>query len=392
MVLAAAALALAPAAALGLARFGYALLLPSMRESLGWSYFEAGTLNTANALGYVVGALVAARAGRQFGAPRALVGSLAAVVLSVFICAASGSLLFLCASRVVAGIGGGVIYVVGGGLAAQLGRRSTLHASRALSIYFGGVGAGILLSGLVIPEAIAGAPGRWRIGWVILGIGALASLVVVGAALRRSAQFADTARLESRRAGRAVPHQLAPTFLAYGLEGIGYIAYMTFAVALIRTEGASPGGTALFWSLLGVGAMISSPLVAPAFAGRLLRGGRGVAAAIAVAAVASFLPVISSDTVVLLVSATVFGGSFIAVATVVALLTREALAPQFVTAALGQLTVVFALGQVVGPVLAGSISDTHAGLRLGLACSSAVLAIAAPVALAQRLPGDRRRP
>ena len=48
-------LAMGPAVALGLGRFAYALLLPSMRADLGWSFADAGALNTANAAGYLLG-------------------------------------------------------------------------------------------------------------------------------------------------------------------------------------------------------------------------------------------------------------------------------------------------------------------------------------------------
>jgi hypothetical protein len=50
-------LAMGPAVALGLARFAYALLLPSMRTDRGWSFADAGAMNTANAAGYLAGAL-----------------------------------------------------------------------------------------------------------------------------------------------------------------------------------------------------------------------------------------------------------------------------------------------------------------------------------------------
>ena len=56
------ALALGAAISLGLARFSYALLLPPMRAELGWSYFTAGAMNTVNAMGYLVGALLLPRA------------------------------------------------------------------------------------------------------------------------------------------------------------------------------------------------------------------------------------------------------------------------------------------------------------------------------------------
>src|SRR5690606_15835382 len=51
------ALSLGAAVSLGITRFAYALLLPTMRDDLGWSYTLAGAMNTANALGYLIGAL-----------------------------------------------------------------------------------------------------------------------------------------------------------------------------------------------------------------------------------------------------------------------------------------------------------------------------------------------
>jgi predicted MFS family arabinose efflux permease len=60
-------LAMGPAVALGLSRFAYALLLPPMRADLGWSFADAGALNTSNAAGYLVSALVAAPFGKRMG-------------------------------------------------------------------------------------------------------------------------------------------------------------------------------------------------------------------------------------------------------------------------------------------------------------------------------------
>ena len=53
-------LSLGTASALGFGRFAYGLLLPAMRDDLGWSLTEAGAMNTANGLGYLVGAMAAA--------------------------------------------------------------------------------------------------------------------------------------------------------------------------------------------------------------------------------------------------------------------------------------------------------------------------------------------
>ena len=78
-LLVAAALALGAAVSLGLARFSYALLLPPMRADLGWSYLTAGAMNTVNAAGYLVGALLrAALAARASTRARVLLAGSAA--------------------------------------------------------------------------------------------------------------------------------------------------------------------------------------------------------------------------------------------------------------------------------------------------------------------------
>ena len=78
------ALALSTGAALslGITRFAYGLLLPTMRADLGWSYTLAGAMNTVNALGYLLGALMTPRLLQRFGAARVLLAG--AVLASVF--------------------------------------------------------------------------------------------------------------------------------------------------------------------------------------------------------------------------------------------------------------------------------------------------------------------
>src|SRR5919112_3956887 len=60
-------LSLTPTVGLGIGRFAYSLVLPDMRDSLGWSYSAAGFMNTINAAGYLVGALFASQLIRRFG-------------------------------------------------------------------------------------------------------------------------------------------------------------------------------------------------------------------------------------------------------------------------------------------------------------------------------------
>ena len=65
---------MAAAVSLGMTRFAYALLLPPMRDDLSWTYTIAGSMNTFNAVGYLMGALITPRMLNRWGAVHVLIG------------------------------------------------------------------------------------------------------------------------------------------------------------------------------------------------------------------------------------------------------------------------------------------------------------------------------
>src|SRR5258708_28151638 len=124
----AAGLSLGSAIALGLARFAYALLLPSMKLDLGWSFAQAGAMNTANALGYLLGALAYPRLARRWSAS-ALFG--AGCVATALLMAISGLLAdthSLLALRVITGVSSAAGFCHWGRLAGRLAASGTPRA------------------------------------------------------------------------------------------------------------------------------------------------------------------------------------------------------------------------------------------------------------------------
>src|ERR1700743_136154 len=142
----AAALSLGSAIALGFARFAYALLLPSMKLDLGWSFAQAGCMNTANALGYLLGALAFPRLARHWSASALFGGGCVATALLM---AGSGLLAgtqSLLAVRVITGVSSAAIFISGGVLAARLASARPHDAGLVLGLYYGGTGWGIVAS------------------------------------------------------------------------------------------------------------------------------------------------------------------------------------------------------------------------------------------------------
>ena len=95
-------LSLAPTIGLGIGRFAYALVLPDMRDTLGWSYSAAGFMNTVNAAGYLAGALLAAPLIRRCGLVESVRWGTLACVLSLALCAMSGNFWILSFARLLA--------------------------------------------------------------------------------------------------------------------------------------------------------------------------------------------------------------------------------------------------------------------------------------------------
>jgi predicted MFS family arabinose efflux permease len=394
------ALALGAAVSLGLARFSYALLLPPMRAELGWSYFTAGAMNTLNAAGYLVGALLlpawlrwrGARAGQE-----AIVGGSLAAAAVLALHGLTTSDTVLAALRLAAGVASAAVFVSGGLLAARLsaapGVEGRVSSGLVLGLYYGGTGLGIVACALALPPLLEPASGLtgparpgggglagWQWGWLVLGALATAATVPMALRLRAVALPAPTAAAAG--AQRLGLHRLAAGLVGYGCFGLGYIGYMTFIVTLLREQGLASGTVTAFYALLGIGVM-ASPWLWAALLQRA-RGGGALATLNALLALATALPVLVVHPVAAFVSGALFGAVFLSVVASTTAMVRHNLDATLWPAGISAFTIVFAAGQIVGPSLVGGLADGAGGLRIGLAVSAALLALGAVLAMFQR--------
>jgi predicted MFS family arabinose efflux permease len=375
----AAALALGAAVSLGLARFSYALLLPPMRTDLAWSYTTAGAMNTVNAAGYLLGALLTAKALARIDARVVL---LAGGIATVIALAAHGVVLgtpALYALRFVSGVGSAAMFVAGGVLAARLGSMAAARAGLVLGIYYGGTGIGIVASALLVPPyAERPVAHPWQAAWIALALAGMAGTALMAFCTRR------LAAPHAVQAGRAPFdwHALRHAMAGYLMFGIGYIGYMTFVITLLREQGAGTARVTGFYVLLGAAVVASSWLWAGVL--QRWRGGQAMALLNGLLALATALPVASAHPLAVFVSGALFGAVFLSVVASTTALVRHNLAPAAWPAGIGAFTIVFAIGQIVGPTLVGLVADGPGGLRFGFALSALALAVGALLAWRQR--------
>ena len=204
---------LAPTVGLGIGRFAYALVLPDMRDTLGWSYSAAGFMNTINAAGYLVGALLAARMIKRFGLAASVRWGTLACVLSLALCAMSGNFFVLSFARLLAGLGAAAGFVGGAALAATVAQSRPNGRISCSACFMRGPGSASCRPDWFAPFVLQGfGPGSWWIVWWAMTL--LAVIMTVPLLLAPLDADADHVRDGAgqirRRAGADLSRRLFP--------------------------------------------------------------------------------------------------------------------------------------------------------------------------------------
>jgi MFS family permease len=371
-------LSFGPAVSNSFARFAYALILPAMRSDLHWSYSQAGSINTVNAFGYLLGALLTRALVARLG-NRALYGW-GMLVTSLSIVATGWVREFeaLMAVRVLTGVGGAAVFICGGALSGNIFPRRPQLATTTIAIYFAGGGIGLMLSGVAVPLLLeAQGSASWPLAWQGMGY---ASLLMSVAAAWSAWGIAEPGKMAGEAHWKLRP--FAAELASYTLFALGYIGYMTFVIAWMRLNGARTATVVVVWFVLGLATLLA-PLVwrKPA---EHWPGGRPLAAVMMVLAAGAALPLASTHAAAMLLSAALFGIAMFSAPSSIGSFIKRALPRPAWGSAIATFTVVFAAGQIAGPVAIGWLADRSGSLQIGLAGSAGLLALGAVVALAQR--------
>jgi predicted MFS family arabinose efflux permease len=360
---------LAMAAALGIGRFVFTPILPTMGQALNLGKADAGWIASANYVGYFVGALLAAHPGLadKF---RSILGL--ALVFSGFSTLSMGlvsTLPAFLALRFIGGVASAFVLVC----AAAIVLRHLAEAEReSLSaVHFAGVGIGVAGSAILVSVALAHGVG-WRGLWI--GSGLLALMFARGAMLLLPP---SSPRRASAGAAADTPAPSGAGFVAlawaYGLFGFGYVITATFLVTLTREAPAARVMEPYVWLVVGLFAI---PSVAPwDWIAARLGAGRAFALACLIEAVGVALSVLEPNAWGAGLAAALLGATYMGI-TALGLQEARRLTAQ-PQKALALMTAGFSLGQILGPIFAGQVAQHTGSLTLPSLIAAGTLAAAA---------------
>lgn len=358
------------AAAMGIGRFAFTPLLPMMQAEGLLSVRAGGALASVHFLGYLMGALAAAKLP---GAARMVLGgSLLAIAVSTAGMGLTHNMAAWLVFRFAAGVCSAFALVA---VSMHLVRRvADMGRTDVQGWVFSGVGAGTALVGVaVLGMMVSHTPSSY--GWVLFGAASFG--VAVLAFVRERPVEEHPARASTRPAVRTPLSW--PAVFAYGCMGAGYIVPATFLPVMARDLIPDPLVFGWGWPVFGAAAFLSTILAARLYS--VFTNLRIWEASQLIMALGLVLPALYPHIVVVVLGALCVGGTFMII-TMSGIKHAHSIAPEDAQRHIAALTAAFATGQVAAPVLAGWAYD--------LSGSFSVPLILTGIALAATVPGLKR--
>ena len=335
----------------GIGRFVFTPILPVMMEALGLDAAQAGLIASANYAGYLVGALIGATSWLR-GSPKAwlVAGLIASAITTAMVGLVpnpnfiSFTPLELAAIRFLGGLASAFVMVFGS--AVVLERLNAAGRGGLSGVHFGGVGAGVALSAVMV-SGLGAMGADWREMW--FAAGAISLVGAIAAALLLRAPDPTSQAAEHPGAGRE-PMSL---LVAYGLLGFGYVITATFIVAIVRGQPQARAAEPFVWLLVGLAAAPSTS--AWTWAARRIGELPAYALSVLILAAGVVISVLVPTTLGALAAAVLLGGTYMG-STALGLTAARHLSAH-PRQALARMTASFGLGQMVGPLFAGVLAE-----------------------------------
>ncbi|OMH38401.1 YbfB/YjiJ family MFS transporter [Motiliproteus sp. MSK22-1] len=344
---------------LGVARFAYTPLIPVMELHAGLGTAQSGWLATFNYIGYMCGALIAASVNSLITKDTLYRLGLIVAVLTTVGMGLTDNWLIWSILRFLAGLSSAAGLLIGSGLILNWLMRHNYHSE--LGIHFAGMGIGIAFCSIAVELMIDHF--SWEQQWFIFSL--LGVLIAIPA--WRWLPRPTLATLTQQNANlQDNPPSMAfmiLMMLAYFCAGVGYVISATFTVAIAERLPEVQGLGNLVFLIVGVAA-------APAcilwdFVARKT----GILNALLIAYIlhiGGFLaPILGSGLPSLLVSAVLYGFTFIGIVSLVLTMSGR-FYPSKPAKMMGKMTLSYGIAQIIAPALTGQLAEQTGSFDSGL--------------------------
>jgi predicted MFS family arabinose efflux permease len=353
---------------MGIARFAYTPMLPLMQEQAGLGMGAAGLLAAVNYFGYLGGALLASRINSLQLKDRLYRIGMVVGVVSTWMMGMSTHPVVWLVSRFIAGFSSAAAILLGSALILNWLIRHN-HRSE-LGIHFSGIGLGIAGCSAVV--ILTTGILSWQEQWYVFTLLACVMIVPALAWLPSPDPTPFT-----RTGAPLVDAPPSPLFLklfmaAYFCAGIGYVVSATFTVAIIdHMPGLAGKGN---WAFLAIGLAAAPACINWDLIARRTGEVNALIMASLLQIVGIVLPVFYQTLWVAILSAMLFGGTFIGMVSLVLTMAGKYY-PTRPAKMMGKMTLAYGVAQIIGPAVTGWLGKTTGSYNSGLFFAAAAMVV-----------------
>ena len=362
---------------IGLARFAYTPLLPSLQAQTGLTDAGAGGLAAINYAGYITGALATAWIDDVRWRHRLYSMGLWLAILTTAAMALTDWMPAWALWRFLGGLCGAAGMLLGSGLV--LGWLMRQGRRPELGVFFMGIGLSIVVTALG-SWGLAQLWPLWASQWLAM---AAVGCVFLIPAWRWRPPVPPQVALQSLAAPTVSKRWLLTMAASYFASGWGFVISATFIVAMVEREPALAGKGTWAWAMVGLAAL-PAVFVWDRVA-RRIGDTRALLLAFGLQTCAIVLPVLSGSLAAALAGAVGYGATFIGIVSLtLALVGRRS--PNNPGKAMARLTLSYGAAQMIAPVVAGAMAQATGTFHGALWVTAGVMV--AGIALLASLPEE----
>lgn len=325
----------------GVARFAFTSLLPSMLEDY-LNITQAGVLASLNFVGYLSGALFSISLKNiQKKVFYFRLGIVLSILTSLILGTTQNELLWI-VSRIFAGFGSAMILLVGASLVML--KLKLENKTKAMGIHFSGIGFAIVISELVSQQVLKN--GSWQEAWLVLSFMAFIFSFYIFHIISFDKEI-HTKPLNKQSTKSVFTPLVFVLVFAYFTEGIGFVVQATFLPEIINTLDGLKGYGNLAWLIVGVAGIPSSILWM-----RLAHRYNSIDViiiAMFLQVIGILIPTFSANIYLNLLSAALYGSTFIGLVALFMNLAGK-LSKNNPVILMGAMTAAYGVGQVGAPL------------------------------------------
>lgn len=332
----------------GVARFAYTSLLPSMLDDTTLSLTFSGVLASTNYIGYLLGALFAVFIKDINTKIKYFRLGLVLCIVSTIIMGITAHELWLITSRVVAGFGAAMTLVVGAAIV--MVKLNLKDKTKAMGIYFSGIAIALAAADIIARLILISY--SWQTSWLVLALSA--TLVAPYAWYILS----TNQKIQSKITVHTFNKKIFSNFVlilivAYFTAGVGMVVQGTFLPTIIQSLPGLESFAGSTWLLVGL-AGIPSSIIWMRLAHRFSSVNIIIIAMI-IQIIGILIPALTHNLYLNLLSGVLYGGTFVGLVALFMHLGGK-IAGNNPVILMGSLTTAYGLGQVGAPLYAVTLT------------------------------------